>query len=204
MPEKKGMKNLDLDPTGRYVAEAVRTLRQNQDLTYKELEERLTANGHRIPALGLRRIESEARRVDVDDLMALAAALNVSPLRLLLHIPDEGQGAPYQVATGVPEDLSWNEAAAWVRDETGLSIAQRIEFWRAQVRTLTRMLDENELRITELREQCSKHPDDRVLWDRLHWEEGLLSQADHNLAESVDMLEALEARQKQNGGSSDD
>lgn len=40
--------------------------------------------GREIPPLGLRRVESGDRKVDVDDLVALALALDVSPLALLL------------------------------------------------------------------------------------------------------------------------
>ena len=40
--------------------------------------------GRSIPPLGLRRIEAGERRIDIDDLVALALALEVSPLRLLL------------------------------------------------------------------------------------------------------------------------
>lgn len=53
-------------------------------MQYQELAERLEKVGRPIPVLGLRRIESEERRVDADDLVALAIVLNVSPVRLLM------------------------------------------------------------------------------------------------------------------------
>ncbi len=40
--------------------------------------------GREIPPLGLRRIESGERRVDADDLVALAVALGVTPITLLM------------------------------------------------------------------------------------------------------------------------
>ena len=49
-----------------------------------ELSRQLAEMGRQIPPLGLRRIESEDRRVDVDDLVALALALGVSPITLLM------------------------------------------------------------------------------------------------------------------------
>lgn len=53
-------------------------------MTYAELSRRLEALGRPIPPLGLRRMEAGERRADVDDLMALALVLGVSPLALLL------------------------------------------------------------------------------------------------------------------------
>lgn len=192
LQEKKGMKALELGITAVYVADAIRTYRQNQNLTYAELEQRLTDSGHRIPALGLRRIESQARRVDVDDLMALSAALNVSPMRLLLHTPSELSGIPHQVATGLSEDVPWNEAAAWVRDETGLTLRERIDFWRRQVKTLERLVDEGEDRVRSLREQLTQDPDP-VLIDRLHWAEGEVSMSVESHARAVALYEELNA-----------
>lgn len=63
--------------------------RARGEMTYAELSRRLEAVGRPIPPLGLRRIEAGDRRVDVDDLMALALVLNMSPLALLL--PHGGQ-----------------------------------------------------------------------------------------------------------------
>lgn len=52
-------------------------------LGYADLSRRLEAIGRPIPVLGLSRIEKGERRVDADDLVALAVALDVSPLTLL-------------------------------------------------------------------------------------------------------------------------
>ncbi|BCZ24845.1 helix-turn-helix domain-containing protein [Mycobacterium senriense] len=75
---------MDLGPIGAHAAETVRTLREKRRLTYAELARILDGLGRPIPPLGLRRIEAGERRIDVDDLAALALALEVSPLRLLL------------------------------------------------------------------------------------------------------------------------
>lgn len=71
-----------LGPTGRTVADNIRRFRQN--LAYTELAARLEQIGRTIPTLGLRKIESYERRVDADDLVALAIALGVSPATLLM------------------------------------------------------------------------------------------------------------------------
>ena len=196
MATKSPPTELEMGPTGRCVADGIREYRLKSKLSFADVEKRLTEAGHRIHALGLRRIEARTRRVDVDDLMAIAAALNVSPLRLLLHIPDVGQGQPYEVATGAPEDLPWNEAAAWVRDETGLSLEERIQFWRREVRVLERMINDRTRDVEELAEKVAANPDDLALLDRHHWAMGLESLSLRNHAEAVEMLAELEARRE--------
>ena len=60
---------------------AVRRARQ---LTVRQLSERLSALGAPMLPSGITKIETGQRRVDVEELVALSAALNVSPARLLL------------------------------------------------------------------------------------------------------------------------
>lgn len=66
-------------PAGRHASEKVRELRIMRRLGYAELSRKLKDFGRPIPALGLRRIESGERRIDIDDLIAIALALEVSP-----------------------------------------------------------------------------------------------------------------------------
>lgn len=97
-------KKSDLGPIGVQVQQAVRDLRNARNLSYAELSRRLADLGRDIPPLGLRRIESGDRRVDVDDLAALAVALNVSPLALLL---------PQSDSSVVPEGDKFPASAIW-------------------------------------------------------------------------------------------
>lgn len=53
-------------------------------MTQAELAKVLANNDHPIPVSSIGRIESGDRRVEVDDLMALAIALGVTPVALLL------------------------------------------------------------------------------------------------------------------------
>lgn len=69
---------------GETLRQNVQRIREAQRLTYVELSRRLGDAGRPIPVLGLRRIERGERRVDGDDLVALAFVLGVSPLTLLL------------------------------------------------------------------------------------------------------------------------
>jgi transcriptional regulator with XRE-family HTH domain len=84
MPDKK---QIDAGPTGVAVAANIESLRKSQNLSYAELSRRLDQLGRPIAPLGLTRIRDHKRRVDVDDLVALALALDVSPATLLLPDP---------------------------------------------------------------------------------------------------------------------
>jgi transcriptional regulator with XRE-family HTH domain len=73
-----------LGPAGEVLRENLKRIRKDERrLTFAELSKRLGALGRPIPVLGLRRIELGERRVDVDDLLALADALGIAPVLLL-------------------------------------------------------------------------------------------------------------------------
>jgi len=77
-------KRLELGPTGAEVASNLSRLRKERGFNYTQLSNRLAECNRDIPPLAIRRIEEKNRRVDVDDLVALALALGVSPISLLL------------------------------------------------------------------------------------------------------------------------
>lgn len=70
----------------------------------RELSARLTKLGRPILPSGITKIEQGTRRVDADDLVALAVALKVTPTRLLLGPPP----------TDGPHDPAHDEAWEWV------------------------------------------------------------------------------------------
>lgn len=80
-PERMGMNKIELGVSGINVAANVARFRG--DMSYAELSRRLTTFGRPIAPLGLRHIEAGKRRVDVDDLAALAGALGISVLALM-------------------------------------------------------------------------------------------------------------------------
>lgn len=83
-PPAKALTKNPLGPTGQAVAANVERLRTEQNLTFAALAERLDDIGRPIPTLGLRKIVAQTRRVDSDDLVALAVAFGVSPVSLLM------------------------------------------------------------------------------------------------------------------------
>ena len=84
MTEPDQRKKNPLGPTGATVAHNVKRLRTRLDWGFNDLAGRLAELGRPIPPLGLRKIESLQRRVDADDLVALAVALATNPNALLL------------------------------------------------------------------------------------------------------------------------
>lgn len=81
---------------GHNLRSNVKALRKARALTYAALSALLADAGWPIPIMGLRRIEHGERRVDVDELVALASVFGVTPTYLLEPAPSCGtcHGAP--------------------------------------------------------------------------------------------------------------
>jgi len=75
---------IEIGAVGRRAAENLARLREHRHLNYTELSDRLKRLGRPLNAETLGKIERRERRVDVDDLVALAVALDTTPNRLLL------------------------------------------------------------------------------------------------------------------------
>ncbi|WP_284437150.1 hypothetical protein [Streptomyces sp. TUS-ST3] len=90
-----------LGSVGQRVAKEVARLRGRT--TVRELSARLSKLGRPILPSGITKIEQGTRRVDADDLVALAVALEVTPTRLLLGPPP----------TDGPDDPAHEEVWEW-------------------------------------------------------------------------------------------
>ena len=77
------------------LAANIRRVREAQRLGFAELARMLSETGRPIPELGLRRIEKGERRVDFDDLLALAYVLKVCPVDLM--VSNEAAEQPYPI-----------------------------------------------------------------------------------------------------------
>jgi transcriptional regulator with XRE-family HTH domain len=91
-----GTRKIELGKTGHTVASQIRRIRDRNGLSLQELSERLTAVGRPIVPSGISKIEQGDRRVDVDDLTALADALGTIPNDLLYE--------PQQAPAGISQD----------------------------------------------------------------------------------------------------
>jgi transcriptional regulator with XRE-family HTH domain len=73
-----------IGPVGRRLAANLRQIRAQRRVTTADLSEVLSDLGRPILPTGITKTEMGVRRVDGDDLVALAAGLDVTPSRLLL------------------------------------------------------------------------------------------------------------------------
>jgi len=104
--EKKRLRGNEIGPTGQTVAANLKRLRGG--ISLRELQERLRSGGHEISASGLQKIEAGVRRVDVDDLLALAVALEVTPNSLLFPPHADAREAHLTgAAAPVPSVAAW-------------------------------------------------------------------------------------------------
>lgn len=123
MADDQPKKKNPLGLTGEIVANNVKRIRQVRRLAYTELAVLLDGLGRPIPTLGLRNIEAHKRRVDSDDLVALAVALGVSPAALLM--PPSETAEDLVSMTAVPETTA-NRAWIWLGGRMPLSEDQDI------------------------------------------------------------------------------
>jgi hypothetical protein len=94
-------------------------------MQYMVLAERLEKVGRPIPVLGLRRIESEERRVDADadDLVVLAIVLGVSPVTLLMPYTIDEDG-PVSLTGAFVGPVTSERAWLWLQADVGLAFVE--------------------------------------------------------------------------------
>lgn len=85
----------NLGPTGLMVASNLARIREGQGISTTQLAARLKEAGRPIAATSITKIEKGTRRVDADDLVALAVVLGVTPLTLLL--PPVADQSPVEI-----------------------------------------------------------------------------------------------------------
>lgn len=97
-------------PTAERVAQNIRRIRRVRNLDQKEVSALLKAIGRPMLPTVLSKIERGERRIDVDDLVAIALVLNVSPVALLL--PPESGDRRIKLTDGheVPSRTAWQWA----------------------------------------------------------------------------------------------
>lgn len=126
-------------PTSRVTARNVRRVRNARQLDLKGLSEALDQVGWPMSVAALSRLENGERRVDVDDVIALSVALNVSPLAILL--PEDGEEHS-EIGTGMPDRVRLDEVWAWGRGETNLLNEALESYWASQALKIDEELGE--------------------------------------------------------------
>ncbi len=117
-------------PTSNTVKANITAVREAQNLNYTQVSERLATFGWTISAVGFRRIESGERRVDVDDLTAIALALGVTPITLLM--PQTEAPEDQAVLTGLVDSIPSGALWGWLTAERSIviSLGELIEFYK--------------------------------------------------------------------------
>lgn len=152
-PSSKELTKLKLGDTGKAVAANVKRLMTDQNMTYSALVSRLNELGRDIQSLGVRNIVNGKRRVDSDDLVALAVALGVSPATLLMPAGVDRKDVVQGTGTGEQRaERLWR----WLVADNPLSGSSRsvVEFWVAawplwEHDNMAREVQERKRRITD-------------------------------------------------------
>jgi transcriptional regulator with XRE-family HTH domain len=105
-----GKKPIERGPVAERVSANVHRLRKRHNMSLADLSKRLDELGRSININGLHGIERGQRRVDVDDLIALALALRVTPNDLLLPDVRESGDAEISLTSKV---VAANARTAW-------------------------------------------------------------------------------------------
>ncbi|MFF0469347.1 helix-turn-helix domain-containing protein [Micromonospora zamorensis] len=99
------------------LGQSVAELRKLRGMSTRQLADRLDQLGHRIAQSSLSKIEAGKRSVDVDDLVALALALNTTPNRLLF-----GERAGAEAVRLTPKVITIGHRAwAWANGDFPLT-----------------------------------------------------------------------------------
>lgn len=111
-------KKTDTGPSAETAAANLKRLREAKNLTYTELSKRMAANGRTLSPLAVRRIEEGDRRIDVDDLMSLSIALDVSPTYFLMPATEAEEDDV--TVTGKVDPLPAKQLYEFLHGEHGL------------------------------------------------------------------------------------
>lgn len=121
-----GKRAIEAGDTAKTVASNIRRFRLARGMTMSQLSDNLSDAGRPMTGNMVSAIETMARRVDVDDLVVFATALNVSPAALLMPACEE-------CGLDARETWAWLTAASPKSDGTvDISDHFAVEAWRRE------------------------------------------------------------------------
>jgi transcriptional regulator with XRE-family HTH domain len=123
-----GTNAVQRDATAEAVSANVKRLRLKQNLGLRGLSKKLGDVGRPLGHSAIDQIEKGTRRVDVDDLVALALALDASPIALLAP-PTDGPSAEISV-TGVEGPIAVGGFLEWLRGYHSITGLSTMDFMR--------------------------------------------------------------------------
>ena len=161
--------------SARAVAHNVKKFRRRQGMTLEDLSKALEDAGQPISNSALSKLERGVRRVDVDDLTALAATLGVSPNDLLAPPASDEPSL-----TGVPDGISLEEVHKWLDGDVTLSyealandLIETVRKYAFQIAHLNRSiekgagsLDEHSFRSDPVERKAQLLISQKEAWDR--------------------------------------
>ncbi|MDO3357772.1 helix-turn-helix domain-containing protein [Mycobacteroides abscessus] len=116
--------------TSEVVGRNVARLRAATNTTIRELAAGLKEQELPMSSSGITDIERGRRQVNVDQLTALAAALGVSPMTLLMPLPDDGNPDAEVMLSGTSPETA-HDMDLWLRAEQPLT-AYLMDDWEQE------------------------------------------------------------------------
>lgn len=188
-------------PTSLAVADAITHYRQLRELTRDELAYVLMMNGYHVTADRITQMEDGTTTITVDDLMAIAYALDTTPAVMLTHIPIDMPYGDGPMASGLPADIEHCEVRPWIEGRTELDHDSRVRWWQERVARLqmavTHCHDQvqgayaEKCKLGELVQQEEESPTIQRLYDRIRDGEYAFNQSQIALAMAEQQLETL-------------
>ena len=142
------------------------------------LSEKLQAVGRKLSSSGISKVENGDRRVDVDDLTAIAYILRTTPAALLTPPEDA------TTLTGVPDGYLPEEIEKWMRGELVLTDDGLLHYWQQEwvgclnrsrflEETLSRMTREGSGAAQTTIDAYTRQLSDVRTRERVAWERGI-------------------------------
>lgn len=117
--QQHGRRAIEMGPTGEAVARNLTRLRKVRGLSTRQLSAALEARGRSLSPSGIIRMEKAERHVTSDELVALAAVLQVNPSALLLPLTDgPAESIDITGVGAVGADTAWD----WVDGKRPLHV----------------------------------------------------------------------------------
>ncbi|MFV8308822.1 helix-turn-helix domain-containing protein [Mycobacteroides chelonae] len=117
----------ELGPTAEAVRFNITRLRGERHLSLRALSDKMTDGPGKMTHSALGEVERGVRRLDVDELTALAATLGVSPLTLLLRPVNDGYNMDELVSlTGTTDEMG-ADILRWLRGDAPYDLPVQLD-----------------------------------------------------------------------------
>ena len=119
-------------PTADTARNALSRLRKAAKLSLRELAAEMPAGPGQLSHSAIGEVERGVRRLDLDELTALAATLRVSPITFFLSDPAESRPDALVALTGLTETLPESAALLWLQGRAPVDPKEAADDWAAE------------------------------------------------------------------------